>query len=94
MERPEKCDCPMLRLVAEAERMAACGIIPVDSNTAMERRVTAIAIGLLRDEHGCTGPRFNMCRYSHAKYDIDLTTDPNVPLLHRKIDDKQDHRYI
>jgi hypothetical protein len=95
MERKDKCDCPLLRMAAEIERMAGCGIVPAEGDSAMERRVAAIAIGKLRNERGCSGPSFGgACPHYYTKWDVDLTVDPNVPLLRRKVDDKQGHKYL
>jgi len=93
MPREELCECPLLRMAAEIERMTGCGIVAADGDTAMERRVTAIAVGRLRDEHGCPGPKHSVCPYYYTKYDVDLITDPNVPLL-KRVKDGQDHKYL
>lgn len=77
--RGELCACPLLRMAAEIDRMAGCGIVPSDGDAAMERRVTAIAVGRLRDEHGCPGPKTNVCPYYYTKYDVDLNHRPERP---------------
>jgi hypothetical protein len=85
------CKCPILRLAAEMERLAGCGIIP---QTALENgaglasyAIRAIAIGSLRQRYGCRGPHGieGSCPYQFVGVG-DLVTDPNVPLLKRKDD--------
>ena len=90
----ELCKCPLLRMAAEIKRLSGCGIVPAEGDSAMERRVTAIAVGRLRKERRCLGPRHGVCPYYYTKFDVDLAVDPNIPLLRRKVDDKQSHRYL
>lgn len=91
---PRKCtDCPFLRMVARAERMMECGIMPSKEEWAGKNRIAAIHVGVERDERGCDGPVRGSCRYSSEAGMADLMFDPNVPLLRRRIEDGQDHFY-
>ena len=71
--------------------MASWGIIPSDTEGAASMRISAVIVGTLRDEYGCSGPKGGACPHS---FTVPLVPDPNVPLLKRSVDDKQDHRYI
>lgn len=90
----EQCECPLLKFAAQTERMAGWGIVPADGRDAVSTRINALTVGHLRAEHGCTGPRFNTCRYYYSSHGSSLVTDPNVPLLKRKLEDGQDHKYL
>jgi hypothetical protein len=93
-ERKRRCECPLLRSTAETERMAGCGIIPADGESLVQARIAALTVARMRERYGCNGPnQFGSCMY-YQYTRVDLTTDPNVPLLHRKVDDKQGHRYL
>lgn len=94
MNERKQCECPLLRTEAEAERMAGCGIIPVDGEGRVQAQLAALTVARLRERYGCSGPtQYGTCRY-YIHRQTELTTDPNVPLLRRTVDDKQDHRYI
>lgn len=92
----KKCtDCPFLRMAARAEQMMKCGIVPSKEEWAAKYRLGAIHVGVERDERGCDGPvKGNECRYVTEANNIEMTFDPNVPLLKPRIDDGQDHKYI
>lgn len=94
--RPGRCECPMLRMAAEAERMAECGILPDDDVNAARDRIAAIHVALARERYGCDRkPGDWRCPLEWAgALRSGLVLDPNVPLLKRPVDDKQDHRYI
>lgn len=94
MPEDDLCDCPLLKFHAQTERMASQGIISDGGDNSVSSRVNAITIGILRQENGCAGPRFNTCRYYYSAHGSNLMIDPNVPLLKRKIDDGQDHKYL
>jgi hypothetical protein len=90
----KKCtDCPFLRMAARAERMMECGIIPTKEEWAGKNRVAAIHVGVERDERGCAGPVRGKCRFSDDANMAEVSFDPNVPLLKRRVDDGQDHFY-
>jgi hypothetical protein len=91
----ELCHCPFLQMAAETERMAGCGIIPVDGPNALQTRISAILVGQLRVTHSCTGPSplTRLCRYYYETHNYQLTTDESVPLL-KPVKDGQDHHYL
>jgi hypothetical protein len=76
--------CPILRIAAESERMAACGIIAAkDGEYLASSRIDAINVAMIRERYGCAGPRaelFGGCPYRNANVN-GFTTDPKVPLL-------------
>ena len=92
-EPVSKCDCPFLRMVARAERMMGCGILPGNEAWMAKSRVTAIHVGVERDERGCAGPVGTQCRLNYEASAIDIMFDPNIPVLKRRIEDGQDHFY-
>jgi hypothetical protein len=82
-------------MAAETERMASFGIIPSDDELSAQRRISVIIVGQIRAERGCKGPKTDgHCPFSASIWSTPLTTDPNIPLLRRPIDDGQDDRYI
>lgn len=92
--KPRKCtDCPFLRMAARAERMMECGILPSKEEWAGKNRIAAIHVGVERDERGCDGPVQGNCRYGSEASNVDVTFDPNIPLLKRRVKDGQDHFY-
>ena len=86
-----KCDCPLLRMVARAERMMGCGILPGKEEWMAKSRVNAIHVAVERDERGCPGPAGITCYFSGEFADIMF--DPNIPILKRHVEDGQDHFY-
>lgn len=95
MNHRDKCDCPLLKMAAETERMAGFGIISADDELAAQRRISIAVIGQIRAGRGCMGPKTDgNCPYAASVWNTPLTTDPNIPLLRRPIDDGQDERYL
>lgn len=86
------CECPFLRMHALTERMAGCGIVRSETETAGEWRVAAVAVGMLRQAYGCSGPtRDGLCPYRY-EMGTSLKLDPDVPLLKR--DDNRPGTYL
>lgn len=89
------CDCPFLRMVARAEQMMTCGIIPAKEEWAARNRVAAIHVAVERAERGCKGTVRGRCPLRDEGGDAsDITFDPAVPLIQGPANDGQDHKYI
>lgn len=69
------CKCPVLRMAAEMDRMAGCGIIPEGAEEA----------GAFRQREGCRGPSGGHCPFD-THMALGLTTDSKVPLVRPKDD--------
>lgn len=94
--KPKCRDCPLLRVAAEQERMAAVGILPDEDGWSFNNRIKAIQVGVMRDRDGCKGPQpgYYACPLANSQATVTYHPDPNVPLLRRKVDDGQDDKYL
>lgn len=71
------------------------GLVPADSNFTVRARIKAINVGVLRERGECPGVVFGgICPFYYTNSDVDIVPDPGVPLLKRKIDDGQGHKYL
>lgn len=73
----DPCRCPVLLAFQAEEKLCTVGMVRYDyTGTA------AISIGLLRQQHGCPGPRRNgECYWSRANPADNVRSRDDVPLL-------------
>jgi hypothetical protein len=80
------CACPLLRVQAEIERMAADGMLATDSVQGRMLTAVPLVVGRLRERYGCRGPERNgFCPWSDQLYVTGmLLPEPGVPEVRRR----------